>query len=70
MPSFFYAIFHPLRTLNLWLDNDPNASVLEVLYLLTVFSAFGIWLVFDRYQKARNNAVPFRHNAPDVCETC
>ncbi|KIK99723.1 hypothetical protein PAXRUDRAFT_8676 [Paxillus rubicundulus Ve08.2h10] len=68
MPSSFYAIFHPLRTLNLWLDNDPNASVLEVLYLLTVFSAFGIWLVFDRYQKARNNAVPFRHNAPDAAD--
>ena len=66
MPSFLYAIFHPLRTLNLWLENDPKASVLEVLYLLTVFSAFGIWLVFDRYQKAHNSAVPFRHNAPEV----
>ncbi|KIJ63316.1 hypothetical protein HYDPIDRAFT_41160 [Hydnomerulius pinastri MD-312] len=68
MPSFFYAIFHPLRTLNLWLDNDPNASVLEVLYLLTVFSAFGIWLVFDRYQKARNNAVSFRYNEPEPAD--
>ena len=67
MPSFLYAIFHPLHTLNLWLENDPRASVLEVLYLLTVFSAFGIWLVFDRYQKAHNSAVPFRHSVPEVC---
>ena len=66
MRSFFYVILHPLQTLNLWLENDPNASIFDVLYLLTVFSAFGIWLVFDRYQKARNNAVPFRHNPPEV----
>ncbi|KAN0075408.1 Aldehyde/histidinol dehydrogenase [Tylopilus felleus] len=68
MPSFLFAIFHPLRTLNLWLENDPKASVLEVLYLLTVFSAFGIWLVFDRYQKAHNSAVPFRHNPPEAAD--
>ncbi|KIM55169.1 hypothetical protein SCLCIDRAFT_1221313 [Scleroderma citrinum Foug A] len=68
MRSFFYVIFHPLQTLNLWLENDPNASIFDVLYLLSVFSAFGIWLVFDRYQKARNNAVPFRHNPPEAAD--
>lgn len=66
MHSLFYVLFHPLNTLNLWLEDDPNASIVDVLYLFTTFSAFGIWLVFDRYQKAVNSAVPFRHPAPDV----
>ncbi|KAH7908580.1 Aldehyde/histidinol dehydrogenase [Hygrophoropsis aurantiaca] len=68
MRNFISVIFHPLRTLNLWLENDPNASVLDVIYLLTVFSAFGIYLVYDRYQKARNNAIPFRHHAPEPAD--
>ncbi|KAH7890007.1 Aldehyde/histidinol dehydrogenase [Phlebopus sp. FC_14] len=68
MPFFLYALFHPLRTLNLWLEDDPNASVFDVLYLLSVFSAFGIWLVFDRYQRARNSAVPFKHHVPEAAD--
>jgi hypothetical protein len=67
MRSLFYVLFHPLNTLNLWLEDDPNASIVDVLYLFTTFSAFGVWLVFDRYQKAVNSAVPFRHPAPEVC---
>jgi hypothetical protein len=70
MHSLFYVLFHPLNTLNLWLEDDPNASIVDVLYLFTTFSAFGIWLVFDRYQKAVNSAVPFRHPAPEVCLFC
>jgi hypothetical protein len=66
MHSLFHVIFHPLKTLNLWLEDDPNASIVDVLYLFTMFSAFGIWLVFDRYQKAVNSAVPFRYPAPEV----
>ncbi|EGO21748.1 hypothetical protein SERLADRAFT_451764 [Serpula lacrymans var. lacrymans S7.9] len=36
------------------------------MYLLTVFSAFGIWLVFDRYQKTHNNAIPFKFDGPQA----
>ncbi|KAG0705301.1 Aldehyde/histidinol dehydrogenase [Suillus ampliporus] len=68
MHSLFYVLFHPLKTLNLWLEDDPNASIVDVLYLFTTFSAFGIWLVFDRYQKAVNSAVPFRHAAPEAAD--
>ncbi|KAG2041409.1 Aldehyde/histidinol dehydrogenase [Suillus americanus] len=68
MHSLFYVLFHPLNTLNLWLEDDPNASIVDVLYLFTTFSAFGIWLVFDRYQKAVNSAVPFRHPAPEAAD--
>ncbi|OAX40358.1 ALDH-like protein [Rhizopogon vinicolor AM-OR11-026] len=68
MHSLFYVIFHPLKTLNLWLEDDPNASIVDVLYLFTMFSAFGIWLVFDRYQKAVNSAVPFRYPAPEAAD--
>ncbi|EIW85451.1 Aldedh-domain-containing protein [Coniophora puteana RWD-64-598 SS2] len=65
---FYSAIFHPLRTLNLWLENDANASVFDVVFLFSVFSAFGIWLVFDRYQRKHNNPVPFTWDAPDPAD--
>jgi hypothetical protein len=64
---FLISVFlHPLDTINLWLEDDPEASGREVAYLMSVFLAVGIWLVFDRYQKIVNSAVPFVFRAPDV----
>jgi hypothetical protein len=60
------AVLHPLNTINLWLEDDPEASAKDVAYLMSLFLAFGIWLVFDRYQKAVNSAVPFTWRAPTV----
>lgn len=60
------AVLHPFNTINLWLEGSPDASGKDVLYLLTLFLAFGIWLVFNRYQKAVNSAVPFSLPVPEV----
>lgn len=60
------VVLHPLKTINLWLEGSPDASGKDVLYLMTLFLGFGIWLVFNRYQKAVNSAVPFTWRAPDV----
>lgn len=37
-----------------------------VLYILTACTAFGIWLVFRRYDEMRNRAVPFVWDVPEV----
>lgn len=66
MVFFISTILHPLNTINLWLEDDPDASGGDVLYLMSLFLGFGIWLVFNRYQKAVNSAVPFTWRAPDV----
>lgn len=68
MVFFLSVLLHPLNTINLWLEDDPEASGKDVLYLLSLFLAFGIWLVFNRYQKAVNSAVPFTWHAPDVSD--
>ena len=60
------AILHPFKTINLWLEGSPDASGKDVLYLMTLFLCFGIWLVFNRYQKAVNSAVPFSLPTPGV----
>jgi hypothetical protein len=66
MVSLVFVVLHPLNTINLWLEGDPEASGKDVLYLMTLFFAIGCWLVFNRYQKAVNSAVPFTWNGPDV----
>lgn len=58
-------IVHPLLSLNLWSDDDDEPGI-DVLYLLSAFFAIGIWLVFERYQHARNSAKPFRISIPAV----
>ena len=66
MIALISALLHPLNTINLWLDGDADASARDVFYLLSLFLGFGGWLVFDRYQKAVNSAVPFSWRAPEV----
>lgn len=55
---------HPLITLNIWSDDHG----IDVFYLLSLFFAFGIWLVFQRYQRASNSAVPFKFSVPEPAE--
>ncbi|PBK87519.1 ALDH-like protein [Armillaria gallica] len=52
---------HPLITLNIWSYDDG----IDIFYLLSLFFAFGIWLVFQRYQRAHNSAVPFKFTIPE-----
>lgn len=67
MTSIVSLILNPLIALNpWWSENDPDQKGIDVLYLLTVFFALGIWLVVRRYQKAQYSAVPFHVDAPEV----
>ncbi|KAF9466264.1 meiotic sister-chromatid recombination aldehyde dehydrogenase [Collybia nuda] len=58
MNSLTSFILHPLITLNIGNDDDEPAGI-DVIYLLSIFFALGIWLVFQRYQKMHNSPVPF-----------
>ncbi|KAF8894722.1 Aldehyde/histidinol dehydrogenase [Infundibulicybe gibba] len=62
MSSLVSLILHPLITLGLAEDDDEAG--IDVFYLISLFFAFGIWLVFERYQKAHNSAVPFHWVPP------
>lgn len=61
--SFLMHPFDAFRPRN----NEDEWYLDELLYHITVFFAFGIWTVVNRYQTARNRAIPFRHLALEVC---
>lgn len=66
MNSLISFILHPLITLNIG-SNDEEPAGVDVFYLLSIFFALGIWLVFQRYQKMHNSPVPFSVTIPNVC---
>ena len=57
---------HPYLTMKLASDDDSTRRI-EAVYPLSLFFAFGIYLVFQRYQIRYNAAVPFDFPSPDVC---
>ncbi|KAF8061623.1 Aldehyde/histidinol dehydrogenase [Lyophyllum atratum] len=63
MNALISFILHPLIPVNVGSDDDDQRGI-DVVYPLTMFFAFGIWLVFQRYQKMHNSAVPFEYNEP------
>jgi hypothetical protein len=54
----------PYLTMKLGLGSDKRH--IDSIYPLSIFFAFGIYLVFDRYQKRYNSAVPFHWTHPEV----
>ncbi|KZP32530.1 ALDH-like protein [Athelia psychrophila] len=68
MVMFISAVLHPLKTINLWLENSPDASVADVTSLVTIFLALGVYLVINRYHKAVNSAVPFKWTTPPAAD--
>jgi len=69
MTSLTSLFLHPLLTLHPWFDDDNEQNGIDVVYPLTLFVGFGIWLVFSRYQKAHNSALPFTWSAEAVRPT-
>lgn len=65
MNALISFILHPLIPVNVGSDDDDQTGI-DVVYPLSIFFAFGIWLVFQRYQKMHNSAVPFDYTAPLV----
>ncbi|KAF8232284.1 meiotic sister-chromatid recombination aldehyde dehydrogenase [Tricholoma matsutake] len=63
MNSILSFILHPFISLILSRDDDGDV---DIVYPLSIFFAFGIWLVYDRYQKMHNSPVPFVIAAPQA----
>ena len=66
MDALISLMNHPYLTMKLASDDDSTRRI-EAVYPLSIFFAFGIYLVFQRYQIRYNAAVPFDFQSPDVC---
>ena len=66
MSALFRAFTTSVTRLHIDDEDDFESGGINVLYPLTLFFAFGIWLVFQRYQTIRNRAAPFNWPAPKV----
>ena len=66
MDALISLMNHPYLTMKLASDDDSTRRI-EAVYPLSLFFAFGIYLVFQRYQIRYNAAVPFDFPSPDVC---
>ncbi|GLB35450.1 putative aldehyde dehydrogenase family protein [Lyophyllum shimeji] len=67
MNALVSFILHPLIPVNVGYDDDEQTGI-DVVYPLTIFFAFGIWLVVQRYHKMHNSAVPFYHAIPAAAD--
>ena len=66
MDALISLMNHPYLTMKL-ASGDDSTRRIEAVYPLSLFFAFGIYLVFQRYQIRYNAAVPFDFPSPDVC---
>jgi len=64
MDTLIALMNHPYLTMKLGLGSDKRN--IDAIYPISLFFAFGIYLVVDRYQKRYNSAVPFGWTHPDV----
>ncbi|PPR05997.1 hypothetical protein CVT26_005719 [Gymnopilus dilepis] len=66
MDALISLMNHPYLTMKLGLGSDKRN--IDALYPLTIFFAFGIYLVYERYQQTHNSAVPFAYNDPEPAD--
>ncbi|RXW21008.1 hypothetical protein EST38_g4856 [Candolleomyces aberdarensis] len=59
---------HPYFITSMSRDPDEVSAGLDPKYPLTLFLALGIWLVYDRYQKAHNSPLPFEVTPPAAAD--
>ncbi|KAF8162867.1 meiotic sister-chromatid recombination aldehyde dehydrogenase [Crassisporium funariophilum] len=67
MDALISLMNHPYLTMKLGLNNDSKRNI-DAVYPLSLFFAFGIYLVFQRYQKKHNSPVPFDWSFPEAAE--
>lgn len=65
MDALISLMNHPYLTMKLGLDSESKRKV-DAIYPISIFFAFGIYLVFQRYQRRHNSPVPFEFVFPDV----
>ncbi|KAF9553817.1 ALDH-like protein [Agrocybe pediades] len=64
MDTLISLMNHPYLTMKLGLDADSKRNI-DAIYPITIFFAFGIYLVYERYQQTHNSAVPFEMTVPE-----
>lgn len=65
MDTLIDLMNHPYLTLKLGLGSDTKRNV-DAVYPITLFFAFGIYLVYERYQQTHNSPIPFDVPTPQV----
>lgn len=66
MDALISLMNHPYITGKLGGSDDPKEGFDAIVYPLTIFFAFGFYLVYERYQSKHNSPVPFEYNPPPV----
>lgn len=66
MSSFLEGLADSVSSLYLYDDHEYDEEGFNIVWPLTIFFGFGIWLVVRRYQDARDRGVPFTIPAPEV----
>ncbi|CAA7265354.1 unnamed protein product [Cyclocybe aegerita] len=67
MDALIALMNHPYLTMKLGTNTDSKRNI-DAVYPISLFFAFGIYLVFERYQKRHNSALPFEWKFPDPAE--
>nr|BAV14024.1 aldehyde dehydrogenase [Pholiota microspora] len=67
MDALIDLMNHPYLTMRLGMDANSKRQI-DAVYPITAFFAFGIYLVYQRYQQTHNSPIPFEYNAPDAAE--
>lgn len=64
MDALISLMNHPYLTMKLGLGSEKRNF--DAVYPISLFFAFGIYLVVNRYHKRYNSAVPFEFTYPEV----
>jgi hypothetical protein len=64
MDAIISLMLHPRLTTRLAAGSD--SGWFDPIYPLTLFFAFGIYTVVQKYHKKHNSPIPFQHPVPDV----
>ncbi|PPR03524.1 hypothetical protein CVT24_007010 [Panaeolus cyanescens] len=68
MDTLISLMNHPYLTSKLGLAEDGKRHI-DAIYPITMFFAFGIYLVYQRYEKKHNSPVPFEYKIPIQADT-
>ncbi|KAH9484084.1 Putative aldehyde dehydrogenase-like protein C21C3 [Psilocybe cubensis] len=67
MDTLISLMNHPYLTMKLGLNAESKRNI-DAIYPITLFFAFGIYLVYERYQQTHNSPVPFECKFPEPAD--
>lgn len=65
MDALISLMNHPYLTMKLGHGEESKRNI-DAIYPITLFFAFGIYLVYERYQQTHNRPIAFDWPVPDV----